>query len=69
MESKDKIMLQCFRPNDQQVKIPNQQSADRFLKEENMDLLFNSGMVNTLLKTNGGTECLILLEGSYSMIY
>ena len=37
MESKDKIMLQCFRPNEQKVKIPNQRSADRFLREENMD--------------------------------
>ena len=69
MESNDKIKWQCFRPNEQQVKILNQQLDDCFLREENIDLFFNSDMVNSLLKTSGGdTEGLILLEGSYSMI-
>ena len=62
-------MLQCFRSNEQHVKIPNQRSADRVPRQENMDLFFNSDMVNPLLKTKWGeTEGVILLEGSYSVI-
>ena len=70
VESKDKNMLQRFSYDEQQVKIPNQQSADRFPREESMDLFLDSGMVNLLLETNGEeTEGVISLEGNYSVIY
>ena len=69
MESKNEIMLPCFRPNERQVKFPNQQSAYRFPREENMDLLFDSDMVNSVkYQWVRDTKGLILLEGSYTVI-
>ena len=65
-------MLNCFRSNEHQAKIPNERSAGRFPREENIDLFFYSDVVGPLLKTNGGregeTEGTILLEGSFSVI-
>ena len=56
--------------------MPIQQSADSLPRQEDMDLFFDSDMVNTLIKTSGKekisggeTDGLILLEGSYSVIY
>ena len=49
-------MFQRFSCDEQQVKIPNQRSSDRFLREESKDLFLDSDMVNLLLKTNGGRD-------------